>query len=425
MLSFRGNENFGIWNEKIARASCGLQEKMTLRLLNRLSRQKEVFSKRNDRVSVYVCGITPYDITHLGHAFTYTHFDVLVRYLRHLGCGVSYVQNLTDVDDDILAKAQNSGRNWRELGEKNADSFLQDMHWIGNAQPDVYPRASDVIPEIIDLTHILLGKDMAYESGGSVYFKADIKDIFGSLSGLPADRWLPVANERGNHPDDPNKRDPLDFVLWQAAERGEPFWPSPWGQGRPGWHVECSVMAMKYLGQTIDINGGGSDLAFPHHECCIAQSEGATGQTFARYWLHTGMIRHEGQKMSKSLGNMVFVNDLKSMGSNPVRICLLSHHYGKTWSFDRHETDQAEQTAALFRHVWRHPSGQGPVVDPRPYEQRFYDAMDDDLDTPRALSIMKEMAQNIISDSSRNVSDAKGLLSVACNVLGLEYRYGT
>jgi L-cysteine:1D-myo-inositol 2-amino-2-deoxy-alpha-D-glucopyranoside ligase len=396
-----------------------------MRLRNSLSGKKEIFAAIDNRVAVYVCGITPYDITHLGHAFTYTHFDVLVRYLRHLGYRVLYVQNLTDVDDDILRKAKELGRDWRTLGEENADRFLDDMRWLGNLQPDVYPRATDAIVDIIELIADLLERGWAYEKNGSVYFDVRSYDNFGRLSKLPEEQWLATANQRGNYPDDPNKKDPIDFVLWQAGKTGEPRWPSPWGEGRPGWHIECSTLAIKYLGRTVDISGGGGDLIFPHHECSLAQSECATGQTFVRYWLHTGMVRYQGEKMSKSLGNMVFVTDLHHMGVNGARICLLSQQYGETWTFDERVKHTAVEQAALFSEVWRHQSGLRARLDPKPYEQRFYEAMDDDLDTPKALEVMLELAAEILSDSSRDVSDAKGLLNRACNLLGLVIQYGT
>jgi L-cysteine:1D-myo-inositol 2-amino-2-deoxy-alpha-D-glucopyranoside ligase len=394
-----------------------------MRLRNSLTGEKEVFTAGDNHVSVYVCGVTPYDITHLGHAFTYTHFDVLVRYLRYLGYRVTYVQNLTDIDDDILRKAKELGQDWRALGEKNGDRFLEDMKWLGNLQPDVYPRATDVIPDIISLAQDLLKKGWAYENNGSVYFKVHSYKPFGQLSKLPEDKWLIIANERGNHPKDPNKQNPIDFVLWQSAKEGEPCWPSPWGMGRPGWHIECSAMSMKFLGRTIDIKGGGGDLIFPHHECSLAQCECATGEPLARYWVHTGMVRYKGEKMSKSLGNMVFVKDLKEIGPNATRLCLLNNHYGRTWEFDHEVKHKAVEQAALLQTVWRRQSGPGSRLDPEPYEERFHHALADNLDTPVALRIMQQLATDILSDSSRNVADAKGLLNRACIILGLEIRY--
>ena len=398
---------------------------MRLRLYNSLSGEKETFTSDDGKVGVYICGITPYDISHLGHAFTYVHFDVLIRHLRGLGYNVTYVQNLTDVDDDILKKAKSLGENWREVGEKNADRFLEDMQWLGNAQPDIYPRASDLIPEIVDLSRSLLDRGWAYEKNGSVYFRVRKYERFGRLSKLPEDSWLPTANERGNNPQDPDKEDPIDFILWQAKQPGEPSWPSPWGEGRPGWHIECSSMAMKYLGETVDISGGGADLIFPHHECSIAQSECATGRPFVRFWMHTAMVMHDGEKMSKSLGNMIFIGDLRDLGRNVVRLCLLFHHYRSAWSMTEDLKRKAADFAARLGEVWRRQSCDGDRIDPEPYERRFLDAMNDDLDTPKALQVMLDLINPILEDPSRNISDAKAFLNRACNRLGLALRYRT
>jgi L-cysteine:1D-myo-inositol 2-amino-2-deoxy-alpha-D-glucopyranoside ligase len=269
-----------------------------LRLHNSLTDRREILTVRDNHVGVYVCGITPYDASHLGHAFTYVHFDVLIRYLRHLGYRVTYVQNLTDIDDDILQKAAELGTDWRTLGEQVADQFLDDMYWIGNLYPDAYPRATDLIPDMISLIEELLRLGWAYQKNGSVYFKVRRYKPFGQLSKLPTDSWLPVANQHGNHPDDPNKQDPIDFVLWQAKNPGEPSWHSPWGEGRPGWHIECSAMSVKFLGCPVDINGGGRDLIFPHHECSIAQTECALAEPLARCWLHTAMVTNQGKNRS-------------------------------------------------------------------------------------------------------------------------------
>jgi len=396
-----------------------------LRLYNSLTQKKEAFTARGNHVGVYICGITPYDASHLGHAFTYAHFDVLVRWLRYLGHRVTYVQNLTDVDDDILRKSKELGQNWRALGEQVAAQFLDDMYWMGNLYPDIYPRATDLIPDMIDLIRELLGKGWAYEKNGSVYFKVGSYAPFGRLSKLPKERWLPIANERGNHPDDPNKQNPIDFVLWQAQKPGEPFWISPWGKGRPGWHIECSVMAGKFLDRPVDISGGGIDLIFPHHECSIAQSESATAEPFVRYWLHTAMVMYREKKMSKSEGNMVFVKDLRKLGADAARLCVLLCHYRKTWHFQDEDTRRSRELAALFREVWRMQSGAGKVLDPSPYEQDFHAAMNDDLNTPAALGVMAQLAKEILGDATRRISGAKGFLNRACNILGIRFGYGS
>lgn len=228
-----------------------------MQLYNVLTGEKETFTPRNNGVSVYVCGITPYDTTHLGHAFTYTSFDVLIRYLEYLGHQVTYVQNVTDIDDDILRKAREVGEDWREVGNRWTAHFIRDMKALNVRPPQHFPRATEAIDEMLAIIQTLLDGGYAYENGGNVYFHVDSWQAFGQLSKLPRGEMLPVANERGNHPDDPHKRDPLDFVLWQAQAPGEPAWDSPWGPGRPGWHIECSTMATDYLGETVDIHGGG------------------------------------------------------------------------------------------------------------------------------------------------------------------------
>src|SRR5258706_10644421 len=260
---------------------------------------------------MYVCGVTPYDTTHLGHAFTFLAFDVLARYLRFRGYQTITVQNVTDVDDDIMRKSAELGLAWDELVRREITKLKADMKALNIKEPDHYPYASGEIPKIIEMVSALLAKGYAYERNGSVYYDVRKDPDFGALGHMDYAEMLATANQRGNFPDDPNKRDPLDFVLWQAAKPGEPTWPSPWGPGRPGWHIECSAMSMRYLGPKIDIHSGGADLIFPHHTCEIAQSEHYTGQKpFVRYWFHIAMVELAGEKMSKSLGNMIFVTDL-------------------------------------------------------------------------------------------------------------------
>ena len=246
-----------------------------MNIYNTLSGAVEPLEPTGRAITLYVCGITPYDTTHLGHAFTYTVADVLVRHLESQGLTVRYVQNVTDIDDDILRKAAEVGEDWRALGNRWTSHFIRDMQVLNVRPPDEYPRATDVIPDIVTAVGALIERGLAYVSGGSVYYHVDAWPAFGRLSHLPRSEMLDVANERGNRPDDPHKRDPLDFVLWQAQAPGEPTWDSPWGPGRPGWHIECSVMSTRFLGPTLDFHGGGGDLVFPHHECEIAQAEAA------------------------------------------------------------------------------------------------------------------------------------------------------
>jgi L-cysteine:1D-myo-inositol 2-amino-2-deoxy-alpha-D-glucopyranoside ligase len=394
-----------------------------MRLYNTLSREVEVFAPPEGAVSVYVCGITPYDTTHLGHAFTYTAIDVLVRYLEFSGLQVDYVQNVTDIDDDILRKADEVGENWKTLGDRWTAHFIRDMIALNVRPPDHLPRATSFIPEIIDVVQQLIDAGVAYESGGSVYFHVDAWSEYGKLSRLDRSEMLPIANERGNRPDDPHKRDPLDFVLWQSESPGEPSWEAPWGPGRPGWHIECSTMAMRLLGNTVDIHSGGTDLAFPHHESEIAQAEGATCQRpFVRRWFHTAMVRHEGEKMSKSLGNLVMVSDLLTEWSpDALRLYLSQHHYRAPWSHNPDELERAQELAQKLRQA---AAAEGDRRQPRDHtaaEEGFVEALDDDLDTPRAIGYLAELADEILAaaDAGRDLQSARDLLRSLSSVLGL------
>ncbi|MGD8998339.1 MAG: cysteine--tRNA ligase [Anaerolineae bacterium] len=394
-----------------------------MRLYNTLSLGVERLAPREEPVGVYVCGITPYDTTHLGHAFTYTAVDVLVRYLEFRGHRVKYVQNVTDVDDDILRKAKEVGEDWRALGDRWTAHFIRDMKALNVRPPDHFPRATSVIPQIIDMVQRLLDAGVAYESGGSIYFQIDAWSQYGRLSRLPRHEMLPIANERGNHPDDPNKRDPLDFVLWQAQAAGEPAWDSPWGPGRPGWHIECSTMAMHYLGDSVAIHSGGADLTFPHHESEIAQAEAATRQTpFVRYWVHTAMVRYEGEKMSKSLGNLVMVDDLlKDWSPDALRLYLARHHYRDAWSHDLQELEQAEMLAQKLGSAASADGGRLEMSDYAPLREAFTEAMDDDLDTPRAIRHLEQLAEAILDavGAGRDVRSAQMVLRAMSSVFGL------
>jgi L-cysteine:1D-myo-inositol 2-amino-2-deoxy-alpha-D-glucopyranoside ligase len=316
-----------------------------LKLYNSLSKTIEPFQPQGDSVSIYVCGITHMIRLTLGMLLPIRRRIFLIRYLEYKGLTVRYVQNVTDIDDDILRKAREANDDWRNLGNRWTTHFIQDLISLNVRPPDFYPRATDVIPEIIVLVDKLLERGYAYKSSGSVYFEVATWPEFGKLSALPLSEMLPVANERGNNPGDPQKRDPLDFVLWQAQAPGEPAWPSPWGLGRPGWHIECSTMSTKFLGETIDFHSGGGDLIFPHHECEIAQIEPVTGKKpFVRFWLHAAMVHHDGAKMSKSLGNLVMVRDLlKTYSADALRIYLARHHYREVWSHSDSELSLAEE----------------------------------------------------------------------------------
>jgi L-cysteine:1D-myo-inositol 2-amino-2-deoxy-alpha-D-glucopyranoside ligase len=394
-----------------------------MQLYNTLTRTVEPFSPAGPEVTYYVCGITPYDTTHLGHAFTYAVADLLVRYLEHRGHTVRYAQNVTDIDDDILRKAKEVGDDWRALGNRWTAHFIRDMQSLNVRPPDFYPRATDVIPEIVAGVETLIARGLGYVSGGSVYYAVDRYPAFGQLSHLPREAQLPIANERGNRPDDPHKRNPLDFVLWQAQAPGEPAWDSPWGPGRPGWHIECSTLSTRFLGPTLDLHSGGGDLVFPHHECEIAQSEPITGQRpFVRTWLHTAMVEHEGAKMSKSLGNLVMARDLLKVWSpDALRLYLGGHHYRQVWAHDDGELAQAGGLAETLRAAATAQAGAGQALDPAPYTAEFNAAMDDDLDSPRALSALERLAAELLGAerAGRNVQAARAELRRLGSVFGL------
>ena len=382
-------------------------------------------------VRIYVCGITPYDTTHLGHAFTYATADVLIRYLEYRGALVEYVQNVTDIDDDILRRAEQVGESWREVGDRWTAHFIEDMIALNVRAPDVYPRATDVIPEIIETVTALLDAGVAYERGGSVYYHVDAFPEFGRLSGLDREQMLATANERGNKPDDPNKRAPLDFVLWQAAAPGEPTWESPWGLGRPGWHIECSTMSTKFLGETVDIHSGGSDLLFPHHCCEIAQIEPLTGEPFVRHWLHTAMVRHAGEKMSKSLGNLVWARDLlEDYSSDAIRLYLAAHHYSIEWA---HDPGLLAWFAGVTRrldeavHVAGSNDPGAETLSGEAWQEKFDRAMEADLDSPRAIGVVDDLAVRILLHAAAggDVRPAQRCLRELAGVLGLSFNPGS
>ena len=282
---------------------------MSLRLYD-TARQEVVPFEPGPTVTMYTCGITPYAASHVGHAAAYVTYDILQRRLRDLGHTTQCVRNVTDVDDDILRKARELGVYYLDLAAEETARFDADMSALGLLHPFSEPRATSAIPDILGFIGMVLESGHAYRAGGGVYFSVDSFPRFGQVSHLDRHEMLRLAAENGGNPDDPYKRDPLDFVLWQPSAPDEPAWSSLWGEGRPGWHIECSALALRELGTTIDLHGGGTDLIFPHHECEAAQSEAATGETFVRHWMHQAMVRLGGEKMSKSLGNLVFVSDL-------------------------------------------------------------------------------------------------------------------
>jgi L-cysteine:1D-myo-inositol 2-amino-2-deoxy-alpha-D-glucopyranoside ligase len=339
-------------------------------------------------VTMYTCGITPYDSAHLGHAAVYLTFDILQRRLRDLGHETRCVRNVTDVDDDILRKARELGVHYLDLAAEEMARFDADMASLGLLPAYSEPRATSAIPDILAIIGAALDAGAAYRSGGAVYFDVSRFAEFGALSRLGRDEMLALAAEHGGRPEDPNKRDPLDFVLWQPSLPDEPSWESRWGPGRPGWHIECSALALRELGETIDVHGGGRDLVFPHHECETAQSVAYTGRPFVRLWMHVGLVGLDGTKMSKSLGNLVFVGDLlKEWEAPAVRLALLDHHYRTDWEWS--DDDMPRAAARLAR--WR-KGGNGEGDGARALEA-VRRALDADLDTPGALAALDAAAE--------------------------------
>ena len=352
--------------------------------------------------SLYSCGITPYDSAHLGHAFVYLAFDVLTRRLVDLGHEVHCVRNVTDVDDDILRKARELGVNYLDLAAEEMVTFERDMKLINLLAVYAEPRATSAIPEILTLIGRTFDAGVAYEVDGSVYFEVSKFPRFGQVSHESRASMLDLASIHGGKPDDPNKRDPLDFVLWQPSLEDEPAWESRWGPGRPGWHIECSALALRELGVTVDVHGGGRDLAFPHHECESAQSESVTGAPFVKHWMHVGLVGLDGIKMSKSLGNLVFVHDLvRRSESAAVRLALLDHHYREDWEWREELLSMAQSRLATWRSTLTNgrPSS---VLD----EVRA--ALNDDLDAPSALSAIDDAAH-----AGYNVAPAASLLGIS------------
>ncbi len=386
-----------------------------MQLYNTLTRRKEIFQPLNPgQAGLYACGVTVYDDVHLGHARSAVVFEVLVRYLRWQGLSVTWVRNFTDIDDKILRRAVAEGTAWQEVAERYIASFQADMAALGIPPAQLEPRATQHIPEMLEIIRILTDKGFAYqgEAGGDVYFRVRRFPGYGRLSGQSLEDMQAGARIEV----DEAKEDPLDFVLWKASKPGEPTWPSPWGAGRPGWHIECSAMAMKYLGETLDLHGGGQDLVFPHHENELAQSEAATGKPFVRYWLHHGLLTIDQEKMSKSLGNFFTVKEvLARFPAEVVRFFLINNHYRSPLDFS--DAALAEAETALLRlytllaHLEELGQGQGAPAGPPPRDfapanlspeetgrlftlrDRFTQAMDDDLNCAQALGYMFDVVR--------------------------------
>ncbi|MDG0867630.1 cysteine--tRNA ligase [Candidatus Lucifugimonas marina] len=390
-----------------------------MQLYNSLTRTKEEFKPLGDEVKMYVCGVTVYDDSHLGHALSSIVFDVLDRYLEFSGYKVKKVQNFTDVDDKIINRANADETPWQVITEKYIESFFQSADGLNVRRATVHPRATEDMPEIIELIERLIDKKAAYELNGSVYYRVRSKSDYGKLSGQNIDEMLEgTRNEEGG------KEDPADFALWKAVKPDEPNWDSPWGPGRPGWHIECSAMAFKHLGEQIDIHGGGLDLIFPHHENEIAQSESASGKApFSGVWMHNGLLRTTGATMSKSLGNAFNVNAaLEVFSSDAIRLWILQSHYRTNPLLDKKLIGDAERSMRRIRQaVEAEPVKSDKSLDPEPFKRRFTEAMDDDLNTPQALAAIFDLCRkmNRTRSDGNDVSAAAALVRELTGVLGM------
>jgi L-cysteine:1D-myo-inositol 2-amino-2-deoxy-alpha-D-glucopyranoside ligase len=340
---------------------------------------------------LYVCGITPYDATHLGHAATYVAFDLLNRAWRAAGHDVRYVQNVTDVDDPLLERANATGVDWVELAERETELFRADMSALRVLPPAAYVGAVESIPVVVELVQQLRDRGFVYDVDGDLYFAVHSDPRFGQVSGLDEERMVALFGERGGDPDRPGKKHPLDCLLWQAERPGEPAWDSPLGRGRPGWHVECSAIALTNLGESFDVQGGGTDLVFPHHEMSASEAQAAFhGLTFAKAYAHVGMVGYEGEKMSKSKGNLVLVSRLREAGTDPmaIRLALLRHHYRSEWEWTDADLSSAEDLLGTLREAVAAGLGAptAGLVD------RVLGALADDLDAPTAVTALRDWA---------------------------------
>jgi cysteinyl-tRNA synthetase len=391
-----------------------------MRLYNTLSRRLEELPG-NGELGIYVCGVTPYSRSHLGHAMSAIIFDVLRRYLEWRGQSVKHVSNYTDVDDKLIKRAAEESTSVKELAEKNIAELERELAALNVLRPHVTPRATEEIAGMLEIIRTLVDTGYAYESNGDVYYRVRKRPDYGKLSGKKVDELRAGARVDV----DEQKEDPVDFALWKAAKPGEPSWDSPWGMGRPGWHIECSAMAIHYIGETLNIHGGGEDLIFPHHENEIAQSEPYTGKPFARLWMHHGWMQLGSEKMSKSLGNIISIEEgLERYGADAIRLFVINSHYRSPLVYSEEGLDAAKAGAERLRQAARREHdtpGAAPALDAIPYKKRFQEAMDDDLNTPQALAALFDLARqtNRSFDEKADASQAQDLLLEMAGVLGL------
>lgn len=393
-----------------------------MKLYNTLSGKKEEFAAPNGKVGMYVCGITPYAPSHIGHAMMSVVFDVVRRYLEYKGFSITHIQNFTDVDDKIIQAANDIGISTTELAEANIKQYLEEMDALNVLRAHTYPKATTEIPAIVDMISALEKRGYAYAVNGDVYFRVNRNADYGKLSRRSAEDLLSGARVDV----DEAKEDPRDFALWKSQKPGEPAWDSPWGAGRPGWHIECSAMSMRYLKDGLDIHGGGQDLIFPHHENEIAQSESASQQQpFARYWLHNGLLSIDEDKMSKSIGNVISVGEALNMFSpSALRLFFLSSHYRNPLVYSEQNIAAQERALDRIRNAAsaEERSADGDPLDAAPYKSAFIAAMDDDLNTPRALAAIFDLARQInrAREDRKSVSAAQRTLRDLAGVLGID-----
>lgn len=389
-------------------------------IFNTLSGKKEEFIPQSNVVSMYVCGVTVYDNCHIGHAMSYIIFDAIRRYLEYKGYQIKHIQNFTDIDDKIINRAKQMGIAAEELANKYISEYFKDMDTLNIQRAHVYPRATEEIPMIIEVIQGLIDKDYAYESLGSVYFRVKRFASYGKLSHQNIEEMLSKIST-----DDTGKESQLDFAIWKSAKEGEPSWPSPWGNGRPGWHIECSAMSLRHLGETIDIHGGGQDLIFPHHENEITQSESFTGkEPFVKYWLHNGLLQLSGDKMSKSLGNLVTVKDcLSRFSPDAIRLFILSSYYRNPLTFSETSIAASETGVRRLRQALEDnnsDSSNQEILNSEPYKNKFIDSMDDDFNTAEAIAVLFDLARDINRSKEKqiNVAEAQKTLMELASVLG-------
>lgn len=395
-----------------------------MRLYNTLSQQVEELVFPDGVVKMYVCGITPYDTTHLGHARVSVVYDTLRRYLERQGLQVRYVQNVTDIDEPLFERARRDGVRWQDLGAQQTQRYLESLERLNVQRPEYYVTATSAIPQMVPIIEQLIEQGHAYVRNGTVYYHAASYEQFGQLAHADYPALLAMANQMGNHPDDPQKRDPIDFVLWQPSQPDEPAWESPWGAGRPGWHIECSTLAMQYLGNQVDIHGGGTDLIFPHHACEIAQAEPVTGVTpFVRCWMHVGLVGLDGTKMSKSLGNMVFVDQvLATYSQAALRLALLNYPYHQPFEYRVQDVARAEEWSNTIANALTVASSQtAAVFDAADYQTRFWAALAENFDTPAAIQVLVDLAGalNEAAASGQDVQSAQTVLRDMRDTLGV------